>query len=152
MFIDLLSKLADRFQNCPYENYYMINQGHWTWNWRNYINISHRKKVYLVINVRIRAIVKMSAGLLNKLFSCKRYWCNFFCFRFRDLDLYKKISISAKSKGVKFLALLMWNRNFKWLVGTEIKSYIKTNHIQEFLMMISEGPGGAILKFLTFVK
>ena len=27
-----------------------------------------------------------------------------FVFRFRDLDLYKKFSISAKSKGVKFSA------------------------------------------------
>ena len=31
-------------------------------------------------------------------------------------------------------------------------SYIKTNHIQEFLMIMSEGPGVAILKFLTFAK
>ena len=29
-----------------------LNQGHWTWNKRNYINISHRKKVYLVTQVR----------------------------------------------------------------------------------------------------
>ena len=31
-------------------------------------------------------------------------------------------------------------------------SYIETNHIQEFLMIMSEGPGVAILKFLTFAK
>ena len=71
---------------------------------------------------------------------------------FRDLDLYNKFSISAKSKGVKFSAVVLWNHNFKWPAGSEIMSYIETNHIQEFLMIMSEGPGVAILKFLTFAK
>ena len=31
-------------------------------------------------------------------------------------------------------------------------SYIETNHTQKFLMIISEGPGVAILKFLTFAE
>ena len=71
---------------------------------------------------------------------------------FRDLDLYNKFSIPAKSKGVKFSAMVLWNQNFKWLAGSGIMSYIETNHIQEFLMIISEGPGIAMLKFLTFAK
>ena len=92
---------------------YYINQGPWTWNKKNYINISHRKKVYLAIHVRISAIVKVTAGLLNKLFSYERYWCNFFCFMFRDLDLYNKFSISAKSKVVKFSAIVLWHWKLK---------------------------------------
>ena len=57
--------------------------------------------------------MKISLGLLNKLFSYERYWCNFFCFMFRDLDLDNKISISRISEGVKFSASVLWNLNFK---------------------------------------
>ena len=90
-----------------------INQGPWTWIKRNYINISHRKKVYLVTDPRISEILKITPGSLNKLFSYGRYWCNYFCFMVRGHDLDNKISISRNSKVVSFSVLLLWNQNFK---------------------------------------
>ena len=48
--------------------------------------------------------------------------CNSFCFMFRDLDLYNKFSISAKSKVVKFFGhstvkpkfqMAGWVRNYE---------------------------------------
>ena len=39
-----------------------INQGPWTWIKRNYINISHRKKVYLVTQVRISGAGNFEVG------------------------------------------------------------------------------------------
>ena len=97
--------------------FYYLNQGPWTWNRRNYINISHRKKVYLVNLAKFSwfpQFPNLRPKLLNKLFSNERYWCNFFCFMFRDLDLDNKISISSNLGVVKFLTLLLWNFNFKW--------------------------------------
>ena len=55
------------------------------------------------------------------------YWCNFFRFMFRDLDLYKKISISTKLGVVNFLTLLLWTR-FGYLGA--IFSYLKLETIQ----------------------
>ena len=42
-----------------------INQGPWTWIKRNYINISHRKKVYLVIDLKISTIWKSHFLLIH---------------------------------------------------------------------------------------
>ena len=39
-----------------------INQGPWTWIKRNYFNICHRKKVYLVIDLKISSIWKSHLG------------------------------------------------------------------------------------------
>ena len=96
--------------------FYYINQVPWTWIWKNYINISHRKKVYLVTRPTFSDFSKFWPRLLNKLFSYGRYWYNSFRFMFRALDLYKKISISMKSEVVNFSALLLWNLNFKMVV------------------------------------
>ena len=42
--------------------------------------------------------------------------CNSFCFMFRDLDLYKKISISKKFEGVNF-------ENFEWPAAKCLLTY-----------------------------
>ena len=82
----------------------------------NYINITHKKKVYLVTGPTFSDLSEYWPQLLNKLFSYERYWCNSFRFMFRALDLYKKISISMKSGVVNFSASLLWNLNFKMVV------------------------------------
>ena len=91
----------------------------------NYINILHRKKVYLVTRPTFSNLSKFWPRLLNKLFSYERYWCNSFRFLFRVLDLYKKISISRNSEVVKFSALVLQNLNFKMVETSFCARYNK---------------------------
>ena len=102
-----------------------INQGPWTWNKRNYINICHGKKVFIVNQPYFSGTLKSRLGLQNKLFSYERYWCNSFRFLSRVLDLYKKISISRNSEVVKFSAIVLWNLNFKMVETSFCARYNK---------------------------
>ena len=76
-----------------------INQGPWTWIKRNYFNICHRKKVYLVIDLKISSIWKSHLG----------YYKNFFAMR--DIDVIPFVSCSGT---LIYIRKFQFQKNLRW--------------------------------------
>ena len=91
-----------------YYNLYDSIGGCWVQIWKNFSDISHRKKVLLVMEVSRRPASDKWPLSVTKLFFYERYQKNSFRFGFSTHKIYNKIFISKFFEAINFSASVVW--------------------------------------------
>ena len=98
----------ERPQKILKRKFYYIIWGCWIQIWKNFSDISNRKKVLLVMEVSQRPASNKWPLSVTKLFFYVRYQKNSFRFGFSTHKIYNKIFISNFFEAINFSASVVW--------------------------------------------